>query len=547
MSLSRLNKSIFYLIAFCLLPASLVFGQGRYDKKLQQTQMLINQSPDVAYLKIKSLLQEALNKDDTYTVGACYRQIGEIFYHQAAFSQALDNYYKADALFRKKKYDRETAENLNKIGNTYYYTHQYDVALKIFKEALDIYNRIRDKIGIAESMGLIGQAYEKSGDHNRAFDFQNKALEQYKKAQAQAGIAKIHENIGSLYEDKMRLDSALKHFKLALLYNSNQGDKMAQIEVLNNLGDVYRKSADYRQALLYTHKAADLATRMKEHYQLASAYRDLSKTYNLMGRNDSAYYYSDAGREIYQTIFSEDNKNQQMVLQTLFEIEQKDNAIAQFQNDKQLNLLIIFSTILISILLVCLGISVISRQRLKIKNEQQLNEQNRVLYESQKKSLEFDLRSKHLKEESLKGELELKSKELTSHTLHLIKKNQLLDELKDKLNAMIKDDKRDQRKELKQVINLINQNNNQDKNWEDFRIVFERVHENFFDRLKKHSNALTSSDYRLVALLKMNLNSADIATMLGISQDSLRIARYRLRKKLNLEEGENLSAFLQNL
>lgn len=547
MSLSLLNKSIFYLITLLLLAPSLAKGQGLFDKKLQQNQMLINQSPDVAYLRIKSLLQEALKKEDAYTVGACYRQIGEIFYHQAAYSQALDNYYKADSLFREERFDRETAENLNKIGNTYYYTRQYDVALKVFKEALKIYTRINDIIGIGGSLGLIGQAYEKNGEHTKAFTYQHKALEQYKKAQSQAGIAKIHENIGSLYEDKMQLDSALRHFNLALQSNKDQGDKMAQIEVLNNLGDIYRKSSSYRQALVYTQKAAALATSMKEHYQLASAYRDLAKTYNLMGRNDSAYFYSDAGREIYQNIFSEDNKNQQMVLQTLFEIEQKDNAIAKFQHDKQLNLIIIISTILISVLLICLGISVISRQRLKINNERQLNEQNRVLYESQKQALEFDLRTKHLKEESLKGELELKSKELTSHTLHLIKKNQLLEELKDKLNVMIKDDKRDQRKELKQVINLINQNNNQDKNWEDFRIVFERVHENFFERLKKRSNALTSSDYRLVALLKMNLNSADISTMLGISQDSLRIARYRLRKKLNLEEGENLSAFLQNL
>jgi hypothetical protein len=147
----------------------------------------------------------------------------------------------------------------------------------------------------------------------------------------------------------------------------------------------------------------------------------------------------------------------------------------------------------------------------------------------------------------MEGDLELKSKELTSHTLHLIQKNQLLEELKSKLGEMIKDDKRDQRKELKQLINLITFNNNQEKNWDDFRIVFERVHDNFFERLKKHSRALTASELRLVALLKMNLSSSDIATMLGISQDSLRISRYRLRKKLNLEEGENLSAFLQKL
>jgi len=52
---------------------------------------------------------------------------------------------------------------------------------------------------------------------------------------------------------------------------------------------------------------------------------------------------------------------------------------------------------------------------------------------------------------------------------------------------------------------------------------------------------------RLIALLKMNLDSADIATLLGISTDSLRVSRYRLRKKLNMAQGDNLSAFVQKL
>jgi DNA-binding CsgD family transcriptional regulator len=52
---------------------------------------------------------------------------------------------------------------------------------------------------------------------------------------------------------------------------------------------------------------------------------------------------------------------------------------------------------------------------------------------------------------------------------------------------------------------------------------------------------------RLIALLRINLDSADIATLLGISTDSLRVSRYRLRKKLNIAQGDNLTAFIQSL
>jgi hypothetical protein len=45
----------------------------------------------------------------------------------------------------------------------------------------------------------------------------------------------------------------------------------------------------------------------------------------------------------------------------------------------------------------------------------------------------------------------------------------------------------------------------------------------------------------------MNLHSADIATMLAVSQTSLRMTRYRLRKKLQLPEEASLQNFIHNL
>ncbi|HMI02473.1 MAG TPA: tetratricopeptide repeat protein [Pedobacter sp.] len=526
-------RPLYGVLIFLLHWFPVAYGQQRDSGIPRVTEQMIHNDPNKAFVKIKYNLNEALKKNDQTVAATCYEKIGELFYDQAAYSQALINYYKADVIYRKEDRLELLAGNLNKIGKTYYYNRQYQVALKTFRQALDCYRTLNNATGIAESYGYVGQTYEKTGDHRQAFKYQKLALDEFRKTDHRSGIAKIYENLGSVYEDRLKLDSALKYFTLALNLNMEAGNKMAQIEIINNIGDVYRKTNRYKEALVYTQEAAEMAKNRNEQYQLASAYRDLSKTFDLMGRYDSAYHYSEAGRNIFMEIFSQDNKKQLALLQTLFETEQKDNAILQFEKDRKNNTILAIGAVTIAILVVLLGASIISRQRLKIRNERKLNEQNNALYTVQKKAME--------------GDLELKSKELTSHTLHLIHKNQLLEELKSRLSEMIKDDKRDQRKELKQVINLITFNNNQEKNWDDFRIVFERVHENFFESLKKHSKALTASELRLVALLKMNLSSSDIAMMLGISQDSLRISRYRLRKKLNLEEGENLSAFLQKL
>ncbi len=522
---------------FCTLLLLLLFykadGQRLETEEAQQSVKPLEINPNTSFVKIKKKLNAALARGEEMEAAMCYEQIGELFYNQAAYSQALANFYKADVVYRKKERLNLLAGNLNKIGKTYFYNRQYPTALKTFQQALATYQKLEDTKGIAESYGYIGQSYEKTDHHDQAFAYQILALKEFKNTGDSIGIAKIYENIGSVYEDRLQLDSALKYFTLALQLNTSSNSKMAQIEVINNIGDVYRKTKRYPQAMLYTKKAAALAREMDAQYHLASAYRDLSKTFDLMDRADSAYHYSEAGREIFMEIFSQESKKQLLLLQTLFETEQKDNAILSLEKDKKFNTIFTIGAVTISILVLSLGASIISRQKLKIKNHQQLNEKNTVLYEAQKHAMEADL--------------ELKSKELTTHTLNLIQKNQLLEQLKSRLGEMIKDDKRDQRKELKQVIGLITINSNQEKNWNDFRVVFERVHENFFERLKKHTTSLTASELRLVALLKMNLSSPDISTMLGISQDSLRISRYRLRKKLGLDEGDSLAAFLQRL
>lgn len=517
---------LLYIITCCPFTHAQGIEKGLIDS-------LIKKQPNETFIKIKNALNKALTENDSISAAKCYLYLAELFYHQAAYPQAVGYYYKADGIFRRSNDLGNLAKTLNKTGEAYYYSKQYGVSRTKFQEALTLYKKLNYTKGIAESYGLIGQTYEKSGDYVQAMKYQQLALSAFHKMKDKTGIAKIYENLGSIYEDEPQLDSALKYYSLALNLNKANANEPAQIEIINNIGDVYRKTGRYEEALGYTRKAAQMALAMNDQYQLSSAYRDLSKNFALMKRYDSAYHYSELGRNIFLRIFTEDTNKQMALLQTLFEIQQKDNAITGFEKEKKANQFITIATILIVILLGLLAASVISRQRLKIRNEQQLNEQNHALYRAQKDAIE--------------AELELKGKELTSNTLHVIQSNQFLEELRTELEEMIKDDKRDQKKRLQQIVTKINQSTSRDKHWKEFSNLFEQIHHTFFDNLKKYSEELTASDLRLVALIKMNLNSKDMATLFGISQDSLRVARYRLRKKLSIPQGENLSTFIQTL
>jgi FixJ family two-component response regulator len=88
---------------------------------------------------------------------------------------------------------------------------------------------------------------------------------------------------------------------------------------------------------------------------------------------------------------------------------------------------------------------------------------------------------------------------------------------------------------------------NTDKNWENFMIHFEQVHNNFFDQLKSKYPHLNSSDLKFCALLKLKLDTKEIATIMNISPQSVKVARSRLRKKLQLGITSNLSSFITQI
>jgi tetratricopeptide (TPR) repeat protein len=497
-------------------------------------------NPDADYVKIRRSLDLSLKNGDPDKAALCYQQIGDILFEEGAMSQALSYYHKADGYFTKQTNEINLGNNLNKIGRIYFKNRRNATALSNFRQALSLFKIKGHHKGIAESYGYISQVYEQTGAYDSSYFYQELALSEYRGLNDQNQIAYTYSRLGSIYEDQGKFQTALKYFlKAGKIY----GERPVSIEMaalLNNIGDTYRKLGYYQQALMFTKKAETMAAQLHDNRQLSSAHRDLSKTFEQLGRYDSAYHYSEKSRIAYSKSYNTDSEKQLNLIQTIFDVQRKDNEILQLENKNRVSEIVTFSISIISVLATFLGISLLSRQRLKIKN-------SKALYETSQKSMELELHNKQLHEDALKAELELRSKELTSITLHMIKKNEVLEELKNKLATIVKDDKRDQRKELKQLLELIEFNSNQDKSWEDFRIVFEYVHKDFFEKLMKHSGLLTTTDLRFLALLKMNLNSADIATMLAVSQTSLRTTRYRLRKKLQLPEDASLPNFVHNL
>lgn len=141
----------------------------------------------------------------------------------------------------------------------------------------------------------------------------------------------------------------------------------------------------------------------------------------------------------------------------------------------------------------------------------------------------------------------LKSKELANYTMLLVKKKDILTETYDNLVEFRKSLKTQAaRKRLQNVLFKLNQHRVEEEYMNVFDVHFEKIHQNFFEALKNLNPKITQRELRLCAFVKMNLTNKEIAPLLNISVRGVETARYRVRKKLGVQES-NFSEFLEEL
>ncbi len=185
----------------------------------------------------------------------------------------------------------------------------------------------------------------------------------------------------------------------------------------------------------------------------------------------------------------------------------------------------------------------LEKQRIKFEKEEA---QLRHLHELETEHNEREIIQ--LKNERLETEVNFKNKELATTTMHLYKRGRLLGKIKEELADATQNLKaREERLHFNKLVKLIAEEEKRDSDWEQFAIHFDQVHNKFLHNLKEKYPDLTPSDLKISAYIKMNLSSKEIAQLLNISLKGVEIARYRLRKKLQLESSVNLTDFIMHL
>jgi ligand-binding sensor domain-containing protein/DNA-binding CsgD family transcriptional regulator len=179
------------------------------------------------------------------------------------------------------------------------------------------------------------------------------------------------------------------------------------------------------------------------------------------------------------------------------------------------------------------------------KHQKELKEREQTF---QKQSLMAEKENIRLRNEKLTAEMQHRDKELANQTMSIIHKNELLVKLKEELQHLQKTASDGSVKTKLSALNRrINKEIDNEQQNQIFETYFEEVHKEFFKRIRDKYPDLTAREMKLSAYIRMNLTTKEIAVLLNISNRGVEIARYRLRKRFNLERETNLTTFLLNI
>lgn len=203
----------------------------------------------------------------------------------------------------------------------------------------------------------------------------------------------------------------------------------------------------------------------------------------------------------------------------------------------------------ISGLLALFVVSRMQKRKYTIKAIRLEEENNRMVAEEQYKHLEIKRQKEkellELKDEKLKNELQHMNRLLAASTMNIVVKNEFINMIKEQLDDLKQQgENTDTKKALEKIIREIDTALRLKEDWEDFQYHFNNVHGDFLSRFREKFQDLTPNEQKLCAFLRLNLSTKEIANSMSISLRGVEVARYRLRKKLGLNKGENLSKFI---
>ncbi|MFK8165734.1 MAG: hypothetical protein AB8H12_25015 [Lewinella sp.] len=416
------------------------------------------------------------------------------------------------------------------IGVNYKMLNNFPEAIKYLERQYSWYARQGDLYFAAATLSILAGAYAGNGELERAITACEQILAKLPPSGMESVELAVRNNLGGFQEEVGNYELAEKEYQQALKLVNAEGDDRRRGMLLTELSEAQMKLGKLPSVIRNAGEAVVLTERLglRQYEYEARGYlaNGLAGVGDYRGSHEQLILRQTLQDSLFQTELAE----KLVELTSRYEKDKQDRLISEQQN--QLQLLATQARAdrwqktalalgILGLLLVLGGGWFFFRQRYL----RQRAEQDRL-------------------EDKVRGQ----QRELSTHALSMARKGQLLDQLSDELSQIKGRNPGDQQR-LDGLLRNMSSEERIDQDWDNFRVYFAGVHAGFEDRLRALAKgpSLSHREFRLASLIRMQLNNLEIGSILGLTQDSLYKAKYRLRKKLPEVEQGALDEFLRGV
>lgn len=478
-------------------------------------------------------LEKASGAGLTYEEAICYNNLGNVHRKLGDFAKAMETYQKAIDVFRKLNDENSISDCLNNIGNLYLDNGDPFRALEYYRQSVVINEKTKDEYRLIIRYKNLAGAYTELKDYENARLYLEDALKLAEKSGDKSFLASCNMLFGKLHEAKKDYNIASAFFRKSVNLYSEIGAKPEQSEALVELANALLNQKSIKEAIELAAEALKLAEATGSLKGRLEASVCLAGCYEKDGNPSQAYLYLSRATALKDSIYTVEK------YRTIEEIEagfarnelKKENETLLQNSFLQKQAIRTRNTILI-----LLGISLILGAALlwliyKQRREARLETGN-IKKQSEQKI------------EKLNEDLSIKERELTSKTIFINQKNQILEKLIEDLDELKKSEVSAQsiqhlQLQLKQELSP--------NAWKEFETQFNEVHPGFQGRLLTGYPELTPAERRLCSFIRLDMNTREISSLSGQSIKSIEVARTRIRKKLNIPHEHNLANFIAGI
>lgn len=458
-------------------------------------------------------------KKDTPVTVEELTSIGNEQWRIGNYQEALRYLTDAYAKVKEEGDEMQMANLLNSLGLVHWRLENNEAAMECYNESA----KLAEKLGEVRLLGLThtnrALILKEQRNFDTAFEHNNKAIAIFKKLDEPRELAIVYNNQGQIYRYGGQFDPALTYYQLSLEESLKTDYPEGEATAYQNLSTVYAQKGDRARAFDAARKCLAIARRLNSKVRISEAYLELSRNHEKFAHPDSALYYYRQHYAVEREIMEANQSERLSQYQANLGVEVKNLRIQNLQNEKEIAnnrlWLIIFGALAALLAAAFFVYRYLSKIRFK------------------EHQLEIEL-------QNTQKIIDIKEQELKTYIIDLSRKNAIINSLQEAEDHTPEPPEATE----DEIAELLEQKILTDDDWEHFQSRFKAIYPGFFNRIRESRIPLSEAETRILVLMRLELNGKDMADILGISPQSVRVCKMRLKKKLHTENYETVEDYL---